>query len=89
LYKKELAQKPQVIAVNKIDISEVRDRLEEIKGLFRLHGKEAYFISGCTGQGVPELLTFIVTLLKEVVENEAESEKPLVVFRPKPVDRRS
>jgi GTPase len=87
LYKKELAQKPQIVAVNKEDLPEVKAGIPGIERFFKSRNREVYFISGATGYGVSDLMARIAALLKNIAENEIEPQKPLMVFRPKPVDR--
>ncbi len=85
LFDSTLAQKPQVIVVNKIDLPEVQSRLAEIKGAFRQAGVTVFFISAVTGEGVDELMAQAVKMLsqieKKVEMGERKSEK---VFRPQP-----
>ena len=86
LYKHELIEKLQIVAVSKIDLPEVRARIPEIKGLFKSTGVEIHFISSATGEGVPELMAVIAEKLGEIGEYRTE-EAPPVVFRPKPRER--
>ena len=88
LYKPEMAQKPQVVVVNKVDLPEVQARLPEIRQLFSSLGVKAFFISAITKQGVSELVSEIAKILEEVQEKCAGSEVPMAVFRPKPKVRR-
>lgn len=52
----DLMTKPQVVAVNKLDLPEVRERRAEIASAFRRRGLEVAFISAATGEGTRELL---------------------------------
>jgi GTP-binding protein len=88
MYKPELAQKPQIVAVNKVDIAEVQARLPEIKKLFKSRGLDVHFISGLTGQGLTELVSEIAAMLDKVSRSNAGPETPLMVFRPKPIEKR-
>ncbi|MBM3141706.1 MAG: GTPase ObgE [Chloroflexi bacterium] len=88
LYKPEMAQKPQVVVVNKVDLPEVQARLLEIRQLFSSLGIKAFFISAITKQGVSELISEIAKILEEVQEKGTGSEVPMAVFRPKPKVRR-
>jgi len=88
LYKPEMAQKPQVVVVNKVDLPEVQARLPEIRQLFSSLGVKAFFISAITQQGVSEFVLEIDRMLEEVQEKCAGSEVPMAVFRPKPKVRR-
>jgi len=56
LYSPKLAAKPQVVALNKIDLSETRGKLEEARRYFKRIKKEIYPISALTGEGLPRLL---------------------------------
>ena len=62
LFNPDLAAKPQVIAVNKIDIPEVRERIPELRGKFK--DKEVFFISALTREGISELLERVFQLLE-------------------------
>ena len=88
LYKPEMAQKPQVVVVNKIDLPEVQARLPEIGQQFHTLGIKAFFISAITKQGLPELMTEVVRVLEEVQASCTGSEEPTAIFRPKPRVRR-
>jgi GTP-binding protein len=88
LYKSEMAQKPQVVVVNKIDLPEVKARLTEIRQVFSSLGVKAFFVSAIAGQGVPELVSETAKILDQVQEKDSGSEAPMVVFRPKPRVRR-
>jgi GTP-binding protein len=66
-YDPELAAKPQVIAINKVDLQEVRDRLPSlIKQFHDLGYDEVYPISAATGQGVQELMRVVAAKLREL-----------------------
>ncbi len=56
LYSPKLAAKPQVVALNKIDLSETREKLEEARRYFKKIKKEIFPISALTGEGLPRLL---------------------------------
>ena len=82
-YKTKLAQKHQVVAVNKIDLPQVQQRLPEINREFISRGLKVFFVSAMTGEGIPELMAAVAELL-EVEEEDTREEAPLQVFRPKP-----
>ncbi|MFC2050695.1 GTPase ObgE [Chloroflexota bacterium] len=88
LYKPEMAKKPQVVAVNKIDLPEVQARLPEIGQLFDTLGIKAFFVSAITKQGLSELMSEVVRGLEEVQAGCTGSEEPMAIFRPKPKVRR-
>ncbi len=66
LYKSEMAQKPQLVVVNKIDLPEVEARLPEIGQLFSSVGVKAFFVSAITGQGVSELVSETAKILDKM-----------------------
>jgi GTP-binding protein len=84
LYKPEMAQKSQIVAVNKVDLFEVRARMTEITGLFKSLGIKVFFVSAVSGQGLPELLVEITGMLDTIREMPLGPEIPIVVFRPQP-----
>ena len=88
LYKPEMAQKPQLVVVNKVDLPEVQARLSEMRELFSSLGVKGFFISAITKQGVSELISEIVKMLESVQDKGSSSEAPMAVFRPKPKVRR-
>jgi len=66
-YDTELAAKPQIIAINKVDLQEVRDHLPSlIKQFHDLGYDEVYPISAATGQGVQELMRVVAAKLREL-----------------------
>lgn len=88
LYKPSLAQKPQLVAVNKIDLPQVQARLPEIRQIFNSLGMTVFFISAITKQGVPELVSGMAEMVDRVGEERTVSETPVAVFRPKPKVKR-
>jgi GTP-binding protein len=55
-HKPEMAAKPQMVVLTKMDITEVRERAAEVLPFFRRKGFEVFAISAVTGEGVPELI---------------------------------
>ncbi len=56
-YDPRLAERPTVVAVNKIDLKEVRDRRAEIERELAEAGyRDVLFVSAATGEGVRELI---------------------------------
>jgi GTPase len=56
LYDSELAARPQIVVLNKIDIPEVRRRIGQITRTFARRGVALLAISAATGEGTAELL---------------------------------
>ena len=77
----ELGDKRQMIVVNKLDVTEVRERREEmafaLKSALKEMGEpsgEVLFISAATGEGVDELVTRISSILSELPKDEVSEQ---------------
>ena len=70
-YGSGLQEKPQIVAVNKLDLPEVQARRKAIARALTSRGHSPYFISAATGQGVPELLGAVASMLEEVPKKRA------------------
>jgi GTP-binding protein len=55
-YSPELAARPQLVALSKIDVTETREALDEWRAAFAKRGVELHAVSAATGEGVRELL---------------------------------
>lgn len=86
LYKEEVADKEQIVVVNKIDIPWVRERLEDIKRQLKDVPLPIHFISAASGEGVMELMKYVASHLKDMEYKAGEKTSTLRVFRPQPVD---
>ena len=85
LFDSALARKPQLVVVNKIDLPQVKVRLDEIKNAFGNAGVNVLFISAATGEGVTELMAETMIALNQVTAREETVEKvPRKVFHPQP-----
>ena len=87
-YSEELARRPRVVAVNKVDIPEVRQRQGEIQEA--LHGVPGPvpFISAATGEGVEELLGRLLTILQRSPQPARKGEPGRVIEPPRPPRQR-
>jgi GTP-binding protein len=83
LFDVSLAQKPQIVVVNKIDLDDVAQRRGAIEKEFKEAGIKAHFISAVTGRGVPALMKEALKVLKSM-EAEKAVPAPVKVFRPQP-----
>jgi GTP-binding protein len=85
LYDSALAQKPQLVAVNKIDLPQVRARLAEIKDAFRAVATSPFFISAATREGVSELMAEAMEMVSQVAVGREVGERVVrKVFHPQP-----
>lgn len=82
LFSPVLAQKPQIVAVNKIDLPEVKSRIPEIKKELAQVKVPLFFISAATTEGVAQLMAKAGELLGGIaVERPSEA---VAVFQPQP-----
>lgn len=79
LFDAELALKPRLVSINKIDLPDVRAKTAELKMMFEGQGVRPVFISAGTGEGVMELLNVVEEMLTEVPVMQIEEE---VILRP-------
>ena len=89
LFNRALDDKRVVVALNKIDISEVRARIKGVRDTLGAEGVDVYPISASSGEGVDTLLDGVLEMLDTAgptgyVPPPAE-EGAVPVLRPKPV----
>jgi GTP-binding protein len=78
-------ERPQLLVVNKLDLPEVRARQEELRAAFAGAGTEPMFISAAGGEGVPELITRLAGMLKEIEDAQPAAPSPAPeVIQPEP-----
>ena len=82
LFDPNLAKKPQIVALNKMDQPEVQARLPEIKKAMKKKKVELLTISALARTGTRELLLNAAEKLSEAPETEP-IDAPLPVYRPK------
>jgi GTPase len=75
-YEGDLRTKPMVVALNKIDVSEARERMPALTATLEGMGFAVYPVSAATGEGVDALMRAVASLLREIEQREAEEEKP-------------
>jgi GTP-binding protein len=64
----DLSEKPMLVALNKVDLAEARERLPALRAAFKQRGLPVFEISAATGQGVPELMQAVAESLREIGE---------------------
>jgi len=91
-YNPVLAERPQVVAANKIDITGAMERFEEFKKVIEAKGYKVFPISAATNRGVKELMAYVGEMLRQlpdtVLVNEAEEEVVYTVEEEKPFEIR-
>lgn len=90
LYSPALAELPQVVALNKIDIPEARAESERLTPLFESRGLRAFPISAATGEGVRLLICHLAEELEELegAKQETAHEAKVVITPPQRPDLR-
>lgn len=84
-YGQGLAERRQIIVINKTDIPEVAEKVDELRRQFAAGGTEVTFISGASGDGVSSLMETLATRLSETEDEEpeaADGDVELPVLRP-------
>jgi GTPase len=72
-YDPELAQRPQVVALGKIDVTEVREAYPALKKKFAKKGIELHALSAATGEGVPQVLEKLWKVIRALPEPAKDS----------------
>lgn len=85
-YSEILQQRPQVVALNKIDLMQ-GETGEQLQKYFEDIGYKAFLISAATGEGINALLDHVVTILPETEKTPAFfTPEEIVVHTPKKTD---
>ncbi len=66
----ELAQRPEVIALSKSDITEVRELYEDLRQKFAERGKQLYLVSAATRDGVRAVIEELAGVLRASKTNQ-------------------
>ena len=87
-YRPELAEKPQIVALNKIDLPEAAAQVERVKQQFKAAGiSPVWSMSARTGAGVPELVRRVFEVWQRTrAAQPAPAPEALPVLRPRPQD---
>ena len=73
-YSERLAARPQLVAANKLDLPEGRDKYPALEAALRAEGREVFPISAATGEGVKALIGRAAQLLAALPKEEATTE---------------
>ena len=89
LYNDSLAERPEIVALNKIDLPEARANIEQLRAA--LPTRDVLAVSGATTEGTQQLLQALQRLLHQVDEERREQAARipaiLPVIRPEARDR--
>jgi len=82
---KDLSSKARIVAVNKVDLAEVRARLPAMRRDFASIGVAIFYISAVSGEAVLELTRKVTEMVEQTNREEEMIDRPqIAVFRPKP-----
>ncbi|MBM3144061.1 MAG: GTPase ObgE [Chloroflexi bacterium] len=82
LFDPRLAEKPQIVAFNKMDLLEAQERWPGIRAELEGRGYEAYAISAVAGDGVRQVLYRVQQILEELPPEPVLTAEELPVYRP-------
>ncbi|RCK75662.1 MAG: GTP-binding protein Obg [Anaerolineae bacterium] len=79
LFDPYLRKKPQIVAINKIDLPEVREKAERVRQelIKRNDLDRVWLISALSGENVRELLYQVAVLLRSLPEEDQEEQVPV------------
>jgi GTP-binding protein len=80
LFNPALADRPQVVVLNKLDLPDARQRWPHVKQAMDQRGLPVYAISATTGEGVRELMAQVGAMLADLPRPEPPAEE-IPVFR--------
>ncbi len=86
LFNPKLAEKPQLVVLNKMDLPEARARWPEVQAAVQAQGRPVMAISAVTREGVQEMLHRVQEML-EALPPEVEPQEPLVEIAPEPDEK--
>ncbi len=81
-----LADRPRLVALNKMDVPSARDLAEMVEPSLRERGYEPMLVSAATREGVRDLARSLAAAVREARAAAAPAEPTRIVLRPKPVD---
>ena len=74
-FDESMAAKPMLVALNKDDLAEARDRIPALRETLEAEGYPVFVISAATGEGVQDLFNAVGERLRELAIVEAESRR--------------
>ena len=83
LYRQELAERAQLVALNKMDLRPPTEEVDRVEAQLREQGHEVFRISALTGEGVIQLMGRTAQLLAEAVKSVMEEVRPQVEAAPR------
>ncbi len=87
-YEGKLADLPQIVALNKMDLPAASENLSRCRHFFQPQARPAFAISALTGAGVSELVSAIASKLETLRESEPPEETPQTLEIPPAPERK-
>ena len=82
-----LLERPQLVALNKIDVPDARDLAAMVRGELEARGYRVFEISAVSREGLRELSFALAELVEaDRARKAAEPVAPRIVLRPRPID---
>lgn len=79
MFSPELAEKPYVIAYNKMDLPEASENWPSFKEALQAHGIEPLCMSAVTRNGTQEVINSAYELVQKNAANKDEGQKPFMI----------
>ena len=73
-YSERLASRPQIVAANKMDLPEAREKFPSVQAALLAEGREVFPISAATGEGLKALIQRAAQLLATLPKEEPQAE---------------
>ncbi|WP_007517666.1 MULTISPECIES: GTPase ObgE [Pseudofrankia] len=85
-YSADLAGRPRIVVLNKIDVPDARDLAEMVTADLRARGLEVFSISSATREGVRQLSLYLAGMVAEHRRASPVASATRIVLRPRAVD---
>lgn len=79
-YGQGLEEKKEIVAINKMDVTEVKEAFPEIKKKFSKKKIKVFGISAVTGEGIDEMLTEVQKILETTPRTVFEAARPVKLY---------
>jgi GTP-binding protein len=86
LYQPLLAERPQIVALNKGDLPEAQENIERLREHIQLPDNQIFTISAATQEGIDKLLQGVVAFLQEMPAAQLEPRDELLLWPVPEVD---
>lgn len=77
----DLLDRPQIVAANKIDLMDSKEKLAEVRKELEAEGYEVFAISAITGEGIDKMIQRVNELVEKTPEPEIKPEEEEVIIK--------